>query len=105
MLVQDAGWRWFRMRYDVREATPERVLAAVEAQHGAPSSSGSFTLAWGAAREGRRVGCAGAAFSVGDQLGLCLYAPPADLERLAAWTVQDGFRKEAARRIFEANEW
>ncbi|GMA15757.1 hypothetical protein E5F05_06250 [Deinococcus metallilatus] len=90
VLVQDVGRRWFRMRYDVREATPERVLAAVEEQHGAPSSSGSFTLAWGAAVERGRVSCRGAAFSVGDQLGVCLYAVPTDLERLGAW-VPDGW--------------
>ncbi|GAA5533702.1 hypothetical protein Dalu01_02110 [Deinococcus aluminii] len=90
VLVQDAGYRWFRMWYDVREATPERVLAAVEEQHGAPSSSGSFTLAWGAAVERGRVICRGAAFSVGDQLGVCLYAMPADPERLRAW-VSDGW--------------
>ncbi|WP_034353404.1 hypothetical protein [Deinococcus phoenicis] len=70
VLVQDAGYRWFRMRYDVQEATPERMLAAVEDQHGAPSSSGTFTLAWGAAVERGRVFCRGAAFSVGDQLGV-----------------------------------
>ena len=90
VLVQDAGYRWFRMRYSVREATPERVLAAVEEQHGAPSSAGSFTLAWGASVERGRVTCRGAAFSVGDQLGVCLYAPAADLERLGAWASQEG---------------
>ncbi|WP_216325009.1 hypothetical protein [Deinococcus aestuarii] len=85
VLVQDAGYRWFRMRYDVHEATPERVLAAVEGDHGAPSSAGSFTLAWGASVERGWVSCRGAAFSVGDQLGVCLYAVPDDLERLGAW--------------------
>lgn len=85
VLVQDAGYRWFRMRHTVQEATPERVLAAVEGDHGAPSSSGSFTLAWGASVERGRVVCRGAAFSVGDQLGVCLYAMPDDLARLGAW--------------------
>ncbi|GBF07217.1 hypothetical protein DAERI_130047 [Deinococcus aerius] len=88
VLVQDAGYRWFRMRYSVQEATPERVRAAVEGDHGAPSSSGSFTLAWGASVERGRVACRGAAFSVGDQLGVCLYAVPDDLERLGAWADQ-----------------
>lgn len=85
VLVQDAGYRWFRMRYTVQGATPERVRAAVEGDHGAPSSAGSFTLAWGASVQGGRVNCRGAAFSVGDQLGVCLYAGPDDLERLGAW--------------------
>lgn len=89
MLVQDAGRRWFRIQYDVRGATPERMLAAVEEQHGAPSSSGSFTLGWGASVDRRRVACRGAAFSVGDQLGVCLYALPDDLERLGAWKDQE----------------
>ncbi|MCP2015169.1 hypothetical protein L1280_002330 [Deinococcus sp. HSC-46F16] len=103
VLVQDVGYRWFRMQCSVQEATPERVLAAVEGDHGAPSSAGSFTLAWGASVERGRVSCRGAAFSVGDQLGVCLYAVPDDLEWLRAWG--SSFETEAARRTFEANEW
>ncbi len=93
VLVSDAGRRWFRARYDVREATPGRVLAAVEQEWGGPSSGGLFTLCWGTAEEATRtrgrLACRGAAFSVADQHGLCLYAEAADLERLKACTSRD----------------
>lgn len=78
-------------RRRVLPADVAKLLHCVEVEAGVPSSSSTFTLAWGVTDEAAGVTCRGAAFSASDHVGLCLCAPPHELARLQAWwAIQDG---------------